>query len=786
MTSTARDLGQIIDDEGAFCRATFDTLASTWGLSSLGDEYGLVSVIGAQSSGKSTLLNMMFGTPFAVMDASAGRSQTTQGLWLSRDGEASDWLVLDVEGNDSRERGEDHTAFERKTALFSLALADVLIINTWCNDLGRYEAANLGILKTVFTCDIQLFLAGGGGGGGETGGLPRKTLYFAVRDYDDSTPQDTLRELAIADITKIWDGIPKPDTMGSTRLDDYFAIEFMFFPHYKYQYDAFVAAVDQFKAVFHARDADGARHTLAPPHVSRIPAGDLPHYADQIWATIVANKDLNLPSEREMLAIYRTDGISSEIMEELGPQLDSLPEIAGLGPLAGAALARYDDESQVYHAGVVKDARARLEETILARVAPVFEAKLADASATGLDKAGKILDSQVPKSVRAVKDVLDAESDTRFTFASVALAASEAANSGVDAILALNSPEAFSDVPWSASIASPLWDVPRVVSSHNKDVTRALSDSRAAFVSLVLDLLVADAKQGLEEESGIHVLLRSGSPEMWDELRALGEAATEEACTKLAALGEDLFGDDSDGGAPSSAKDPTELLGAAIRDVLENAVSEFVRVLPLALQQTFNDKFKFGPGRIPIRWKPGDDVDGKCSEAREAAMAMLNMFATNGLYDPPKPLLSVLAREQLTTQLDHDLRAAYMDAQAQIDAVSIQTQIPTWAIIMILILGFNEFWMILTNPLLLFTTLLAGAGATFLYFTSGLGIVQTLIVGDAGAMVRQLFANLSGPGGAAGAGAGGVGAGGAAGVGARGVGNGVGSSSMSKPKPKAD
>ena len=39
----------------------------------IGTEYRVVAVIGCQSSGKSTLLNLLFQTQFEVMDESRGR-----------------------------------------------------------------------------------------------------------------------------------------------------------------------------------------------------------------------------------------------------------------------------------------------------------------------------------------------------------------------------------------------------------------------------------------------------------------------------------------------------------------------------------------------------------------------------------------------------------------------------------------------------------------------------------------------------------------------------------------
>lgn len=95
------------------------------------------------------------------------RRQTTKGIWLSKnkqEGEqhvgprmADNILVMDVEGTDGRERGEDQD-FERKSALFALATSEVLIVNIWEHQVGLYQGANMGLLKTVFEVNLQLFL----------------------------------------------------------------------------------------------------------------------------------------------------------------------------------------------------------------------------------------------------------------------------------------------------------------------------------------------------------------------------------------------------------------------------------------------------------------------------------------------------------------------------------------------------------------------------------------------------------------------------------------------------
>ena len=132
-----------------------------------GFNYHLISVFGSQSTGKSTLLNYLFGTEFGVM-SEEDRRQTTKGIWMSKNkkeisdgsGEqkmADNILVMDVEGTDGRERGEDQD-FERKSALFALATSEVLIVNIWEHQVGLYQGANMGLLKTVFEVNLQLFL----------------------------------------------------------------------------------------------------------------------------------------------------------------------------------------------------------------------------------------------------------------------------------------------------------------------------------------------------------------------------------------------------------------------------------------------------------------------------------------------------------------------------------------------------------------------------------------------------------------------------------------------------
>jgi protein SEY1 len=135
---------------------------------------------------------MLFGTNFDVMNETA-RQQTTKGIWISKAAERN-ILVMDVEGTDGRERGEDQD-FERKSALFSIAVSEVLIVNMWEHMVGLYNGANMGLLKTVFEVNLQLF---------QKEGSPKTCLLFVFRDFTNQVTLQKLGETLVADLNKIW------------------------------------------------------------------------------------------------------------------------------------------------------------------------------------------------------------------------------------------------------------------------------------------------------------------------------------------------------------------------------------------------------------------------------------------------------------------------------------------------------------------------------------------------------------------------------------------------------
>ncbi|KAG1347727.1 putative protein ROOT HAIR DEFECTIVE 3 [Cocos nucifera] len=355
-------LTQLIDGDGEFNALGMERFMKAVRLAECGLSYAVVSIMGPQSSGKSTLLNHLFCTNFREMDAFRGRSQTTKGIWIARCvGIDPCTIVMDLEGTDGRERGEDDTAFEKQTALFALAVSDIVLINLWCHDIGREQAANKPLLKTVFQVMMRLF-------------SPRKTtLLFVIRDKT-KTPLEHLEPVLREDIQKIWDNVPKPKAHEDTMLSEFFNVEVTALPSYEEKEEQFKEQAAQLRQRFVHSIAPGG---LAGDRRGVVPASGFSFSAEQIWKVIRENKDLDLPAHKVMVATVRCEEIANEKFNRLTSDEGWLAlektvqsgHVSGfgrkLGSILDAYMSEYDGEAVYFDEGVRTAKRQQLESRLL-------------------------------------------------------------------------------------------------------------------------------------------------------------------------------------------------------------------------------------------------------------------------------------------------------------------------------------------------------------------------------------------------------------------------------------
>ena len=346
-----------------------------------GKVYQTIGIIGCQSSGKSTLLNHVFDTNFEVMSDDIGRAQTTKGIWLAINKEFNT-LIFDVEGTDSKERGDDRLKFEQCSSLFTLAMSDVLMINMWTNDIGRYTASNYGVLKVVFEQNLKLFQQ-----------ESEKKIIIVLRDFDSNVDDiSKLKESIMADMIKIWNEIPKPDEFKGQPCSKYFKFEFITLAHKFYQTEKFNQGIEEIKERLKRGKNDNKTGANANSifnlvnYDKNVPIDGFYKYCLDIWTNILNNKDLNIPGQKEMLARFKCDEIKMASLNLVEQKINDL-ELESTANIMNdfgekakeilkEALDSYDPLAKNYLSYIYQDVRNSLEDELANKMYSAFSNQL--------------------------------------------------------------------------------------------------------------------------------------------------------------------------------------------------------------------------------------------------------------------------------------------------------------------------------------------------------------------------------------------------------------------------
>jgi len=346
-----------------------------------GKVYQTIGIIGCQSSGKSTLLNHVFDTNFEVMSDDIGRAQTTKGIWLAINKEFNT-LIFDVEGTDSKERGDDRLKFEQCSSLFTLAMSDVLMINMWTNDIGRYTASNYGVLKVVFEQNLKLFQQ-----------ESEKKIIIVLRDFDSNVEDiSKLKESIMADMIKIWNEIPKPDEFKGQPCSKYFKFEFITLAHKFYQTEKFNQGIEEIKERLKRGKNDNKTGANANSifnlvnYDKNVPIDGFYKYCLDIWTNILNNKDLNIPGQKEMLARFKCDEIKMASLNLVEQKINDL-ELESTANIMNdfgekakeilkEALDSYDPLAKNYLSYIYQDVRNSLEDELANKMYSAFSNQL--------------------------------------------------------------------------------------------------------------------------------------------------------------------------------------------------------------------------------------------------------------------------------------------------------------------------------------------------------------------------------------------------------------------------
>lgn len=635
---------QVIDEDKHF-NSNLSAYLQVENVIRAGFNYHLISVFGSQSTGKSTLLNYLFGTKFGVMSEQE-RRQTTKGIWMSKNKReggdagtpkmADNILVMDVEGTDGRERGEDQD-FERKSALFALATSEVLIVNIWEHQVGLYQGANMGLLKTVFEVNLQLFLK-------NAKNVPRSLLFFVIRDHIGTTPLSNLKNTLIQDLSRIWSTLSKPPGLEKSTIDDYFDFAFVALPHKILQPEKFEAEVKKLGSRFREgfKDAktaglidESSSGLFLPEYHRRIPADGFPHYAEGIWDQIDSNKDLDLPTQQELLAQFRCDEIAKEVLVGFDEVVVPLEERQNAGIAAGKAvvlpdlgraigiarktvLQDFETEASRYHKGVFKTKQAELAAKIDGRLKTLFNGQLNAVHKQGVNAFSDAVTA-------AVKD---GQKRGGYDFHTIVQSEKTKAV------------QRFEDAAKASLVDGTTWsDYKQQLNLYRKD----LDDVSARLRKEEMRRLAIRSERWVKSRLAESVSTQfnslgsgragSGAPaegekpkteaDVWDRIWSVFTDVVAHAETRFTerARSFDASPDEVEIGLWRLRRKSWN----ALRDMIEEEVKE--GNLLLKLRENFEDKFRYDDEGVPRIWRPTDDIEGAYTRARESTLELIPLLA---------------------------------------------------------------------------------------------------------------------------------------------------------------
>ena len=584
------------------------------------------------------------------------RRQTTKGIWMSKNKNtrssaapkpmADNILVMDVEGTDGRERGEDQD-FERKSALFALATSEVLIVNIWEHQVGLYQGANMGLLKVVFEVNLELFLKG-------KKSNPRSLLFFVIRDHLGTTPLSNLRNTLAADLTRIWQGLNKPAGMEKSKIEDYFDFAFAALPHKILQPERFVEEVDRLGTRFRegnrGRDSMRDDHELGggvflPEYHRRIPADGFSVYAEGVWEQIVNNKDLDLPTQQELLAQFRCDEIMREVLvgfdEAIVPFEDKQAEgvrlgkpevLGGLGAAMRSArmktVKNFEGDAGRYHKGVYTRKRTELEGKMDVRLKALFQGQLSAAHKAGINHFNEAVSSAVKAGQKK---------GASYDFAQIV---EEVKKSSITRFEKEGKSVLVEGAPWSTytqELNLFRKELDEATGRLRRDEMRRLATRVERWVQSRLADSVGLEFNSLGSGRGGSAAPEHGSqpPEkdIWDRIWRTFTQTVADAEGRFANRAKSF----------NASADEIEVGLWRLRrkswGVLKGKIDEEMMEgnLLLKLRENFEDKFRYDEAGVPRIWRPTDDIEGLYTRARESTLTLiplLSKFQSSKTTDP--------------------------------------------------------------------------------------------------------------------------------------------------------
>lgn len=482
---------------------------------------------------------------------------------------------------------------------------------------------------------------------------PRSLLFFVIRDFVGTTPLQNLQNTLMQDLTRIWNSLSKPSGLENSSIEDYFDFAFAGLPHKSFQPDKFVSEVKNLGTRFR----DGHRDPNVPKgripdggiflseYHRRIPADGFAVYAEGIWDQISNNKDLDLPTQQELLAQFRCDEISREVLvafdEAITPferkqtedvQAGSPQILGGLGVAMKNSRTKtsksFETEASRYHKRVYQMKKKELEEKIDARLKVLFLGQLSAAHRLGVQQFSEAVSAAVRTGQKT---------GANYDFASIVTKEKETAIERFEkeAKAAIVEGAAWSN--YKQELALYQKDLDKISGQLRRDEMRRLATRVERWVKSRLGDSVDLEFNALGSGRG-----GSGAPEsgdkpsettLWDRIWTLFVDTVLDAERKFTerARSFDASLEEVDVGLWRLRRKSWGVLREKIdEEMMEGNIL-------LKLRENFEDKFRYDDSGVPRIWRPTDDIESIYTRARESTLALIPLLARFRLAETSSP-----------------------------------------------------------------------------------------------------------------------------------------------------
>ena len=446
--------------------------------------------------------------------------------------------------------------------------------------------------------------------------------------------------------------------MEKSKIEDYFDFAFAALPHKILQPEKFVSEVDRLGTRFTEGFRDSATAAglrgdqqleggiFLPEYHRRIPADGFSVYAQGVWDQIVNNKDLDLPTQQELLAQFRCDEIMREVLitfdEIMVPfeqkQAEAVrvgkPEIVGgLGSAMRSsrmkALKAFEAEGSRYHKGVFQRKKIELETKIDQRLKTLFLGQLTAVHKAGVNDFNKAVSAAVKAGQKKGASYDFAEIVGREKKTALGRFEKEARAVVVEGALWSN---------YKQEMVLFQKDLDEVSGSLRREEMRRLATRVERWVKSRLGELVGLQFNALGIVRGQTKASENGEKpaserDIWDRIWDVFTTTVQEAERRFSERARSFDA------SPAEVEVGLWRLRRKSWGVLRAKIDEEVMEgnLLLKLRENFEDKFRYDEAGVPRLWRPTDDIEGVYTKARESTLTLIPLLSQFKLQETSSP-----------------------------------------------------------------------------------------------------------------------------------------------------